>query len=167
MFTRKQVNGALTHVRDSTADVVSTLSLALNGFQDALKSSIDYGFETSQGKLFVLGEKLDKIQGILDKPIRIHPETEILRSSERERIDFLQDMVRNLTTQKMQLPAVIAPAEVKEVVKEVIKEVPVNKPFSPEDLTSEQLIECANLLPDKELLSIMRSRRSVVSVSKG
>ena len=94
-------------------------------------------------------EKLDNIFGIVSQPPRIHPETEMLRAEQKERVAFLEGMVKDLSKRA----ATTSEPMIKEVIKEVEVKTDINK------LPKEELKTVAEKLSDAELLAIVRGRK--------
>ncbi len=110
-----------------------------------------------------LCERIDALILAVNKPPLMHPETAILREDTRERIRFLENMVKELTGQPRVISSVTSTPEIITETIEKIVYKDVEKEFIFSDklpfFTQDNLTECAKLLTDAQLLSIVRARK--------
>ena len=160
------------HVAPAWARVWSTtLASILETTKLQINSSVSATVDNICTPMGVLCTKVDELIKIASRPPVMHPETELLRQETRERIKFLEVMVTNLSNRTV--PGVVSTIPCEPIIKEVEKivykdvevrvEVPVPAQFKFEDeignFTDTQLEECAKLLTDSQLLTIVRARK--------
>ena len=103
-----------------------------------------------------LNDKLDKLIEVASRPQAMHPETQMLRDEQKERIKFLEGMVKELSNKPPQIQIKEVPVE--KVVENIVEKGSTAK-FDLNSLTKDELHVCAGKLTDAELLAIIRARK--------